>query len=81
MRRCVFLATLHTSDRMQFFTVLQDKLHSFNNQNDRSTRFLCITNYRIDHIIKRFHEENSIMSGLLSQYLSPRYGQVLLVSG
>ena len=24
-------------------------------------------NYRIDHIIKRFHEENSLMSGLFSQ--------------
>ena len=36
-------------------------------QHNRNTRFLCITNYRIDHIIKRFHEENSIMSGLLNQ--------------
>ena len=31
-------------------------------QDDRST-----TNYRIDHIIKRSHEENSIMQGLFSQ--------------
>ena len=30
-------------------------------------RFLYSTIYRIDHIIKRFHEENSIMSGLFSQ--------------
>ena len=49
-----------------FFTILQDKLHSFNNQDDQSTRFLCTTNYSIDHIIKRFHEENSIMPGLFS---------------
>ena len=35
-----------------------------NIQVDRSTHFLCTTNYRIDHIIKRFHEENSVMSGL-----------------
>ena len=29
--------------------------------------FLCKTNYRIDHTIKRFHEENSITSGLFSE--------------
>ena len=52
---------------MQFFTVLQDKLDSFNNQDDRSMRFLCKTSYGIDLIIKRFHEENSIMSGLFSK--------------
>ena len=48
---------------LQLFTILQDKLHSFNIQDDRSKRFLCTTNYSIDHI-KRFHEENSIMPGL-----------------
>ena len=48
----------------QFFTILQDKLRSFNIQDDRRMRFLCTTNYRIDHIIKCFHEENSILSGL-----------------
>ena len=37
---------------MQFFTNSKDKLHSFN---------------RIDHITKRFHGENSIMSGLFSK--------------
>ena len=42
------------------------KLYSFNNQDDRSTRFLCKTNYGIDLIIKRFHEENST-SGLFSK--------------
>ena len=35
---------------------------------DRSTRFLCTTNYRIDFIIitNRFHGENSIMPGLFN---------------
>ena len=49
---------------LQFFTILQDKLRSFNIQDDRSTRFLCTTNYDIGHIIKGFHNENSIMPGL-----------------
>ena len=52
---------------MRFFTILQDNLYSFNNQDDGSTRFLCKTNYGIDLIIKGFHEENSIMSGLFSK--------------
>ena len=52
---------------LQFFTILQDKLRSFNIQDDQSTRFLCTTNYSIDYIIKRFHEQNSIMPGLFSQ--------------
>ena len=30
-------------------------------------RFLYTTIYRIDHIIKPFHEDNSIMLGLFSQ--------------
>ena len=77
MRRCFFYHTdlgqnlfffaLFKPIVLQFFTILQDKLHSFNIQGDRSTRFLCATNYGIDHIIKRFHEENSIMPGLFSQ--------------
>ena len=57
---------METSDRMQFFS----RLHLFNIQDiqdDRSTRFLCTANYKIDHIIKLFHEENSIISGLFSQ--------------
>ena len=50
---------------MPFCTILQDKLHSFTYyiQDDRSTRFFCTTNCSIDHIIKRFHEVNS-MPGL-----------------
>ena len=43
---------------LQFFTILQDKLRSLNIQDDRSARFLWAKDYRIDHIIKRFHEEN-----------------------
>ena len=35
-------------------------------QDDRNKRFLCTTNHRIDHIKKRFHEDNSIMSELFS---------------
>ena len=31
---------IQTSDKMQYFTILQYKLHSFNIQNDRSTRGL-----------------------------------------
>ena len=64
MRRCFFI--IETSDRMQFFTILQGKLHSFNIQDDRSTRFLCTANYRIDLIINRFRGDNSIMPGLFS---------------
>ena len=45
---------------LQFFTILQDKSHSFNFQGDRSTRFLCTTNYRIDFIMKTFHEDCSV---------------------
>ena len=71
MRRCFFI--IQTSDRicfflalfkpiiLLFFTILQDKLHSFNIQDDRSTHFLCKANYSL---IQRFHEENS-MPGLM----------------
>ena len=51
---------------LEFFTILQDKLYSFNIQDDQGTRFFYTTNYSIDHIIKRFHEEISIMQGLFS---------------
>ena len=74
MRRCFFNHTdlgqnlfffaLFEPIILQFFTILQDKLHSFNIQEDRNTRFLCTTNYSIDLIIKRFDEENSIMPKL-----------------
>ena len=64
MRRC-FLVSLRTSDWIRFCTILQDKLYSFNNQDHRSMGFLCKTNYGID--LQRFHEENSIMSGLFSK--------------
>ena len=64
-----FILFIHHIWDTQYFEALlvQDKLDSFNIQDDRSTRFLCTTNYRIDYIIKRFHGENSIMSELLSQ--------------
>ena len=72
MTCCFFI--VQTSDRIFFFfalfkpiilpfcSILQDKLHSFKYyiQDDRSTRFFCTTNYSIDHIIKRFHEANSM---------------------
>ena len=63
----LFIFELFKPIILQFFTILQDKLHSFNIQDDWSTRFLSRTNYSIDHIIKRFHEKNSIMPGLFSQ--------------
>ena len=65
--RILFFFALFKPIILQFFTILQYKLHSFNIQDDQSTRFLCTTNYSIDHIIKRFHEENSIMPGLFSK--------------
>ena len=75
MRRCFFFNQTNLGQNLfffalfkpillQFFTILQDKLHSFNIQDDRSTRFLCTTNYSIDHIIKRFDEENYTMPEL-----------------
>ena len=54
----LFFLALFKPIILQFFTILQDKLRSFNIQDDRSTRFLWAKNYRIDHIIKRFHEDN-----------------------
>ena len=33
---------IQTSDRMQYFTILQYTLYSFNNQDDRSTRGLLV---------------------------------------
>ena len=33
---------------LQFFTILQENLHSFNIRDDQSTRFLCTTNYSIE---------------------------------
>ena len=65
--RILFFFALFKPIILQLFTTLQDKMHSFNIQDDQSTRFLCTTNYSIDHIIKRFHEENSIMPGLFSK--------------
>ena len=60
--RILFFFALFKPIILQFFLIF-----SFNIQDDQSTRFLCTTNYSIDHIIKRFHEENSIMPGLFSK--------------
>ena len=65
--RILFFFALFKPIILQLFTTLQDKLHSFNIQDDQSTRFLCTTNYSIDHIIKSFHEENSIMPRVFSK--------------
>ena len=59
-RFCSFLPYFLKPVLLQFSTILQDKLHSFIIQDDRSTRFLCTTNHRIDYIIKRFHEDCSV---------------------
>ena len=45
----------------------QIALSRVNIQEARRTRFPCTTNYRIDHIIKRFHEKNSTISGPFSK--------------
>ena len=37
MRRCIYI--IQTSDRMQYFTVFQDKLHSVNIQDDQPLAF------------------------------------------
>ena len=42
MRRCFYHAD-RTSYEMQYFTIFQDKLHSFNTQDHRSTRGLLIS--------------------------------------
>ena len=68
MRRFFFLNRPWTDLFCSFLlNLLQDELHSLSIQGNRSTRFLWTTNYRIDYIIKRFDEENSIISGLFSQ--------------
>ena len=39
MRRCFYHTDLY---KMQYFTIFQDKLHSFNIQHHRSTRALLV---------------------------------------
>ena len=65
--RILFFFALFKPIILQLFTTLQEKLHSFNIQDDQSTRFLRTTNYSIDHIVKSFHEENSIMPRVFSK--------------
>ena len=50
--------------------ILQDKLHSFNIKDDRSTRFPSTTNYKNDNNITRFYIETSpLRKGLFSQVI------------
>ena len=44
--------------------ILQDKLHSFNIQDDQSKRFPSLTNYKNHNNIKRFYIENSPLDGI-----------------
>ena len=46
----LFFSALVKPIILKFFTILQDKLHSFNIKDDQSTRFLRTTNYSIDYI-------------------------------
>ena len=72
IRRCLFI--VQTSDRIYafffFFALfylyilylfLQDKFHSFNIQEDRSTRFPSKKNYKQQH--KSFGMKNSLLDG------------------
>ena len=39
-------------------------------QDDQNTRFLCTTNYRINHIIQRFYKDNIIGDELLLSFVA-----------
>ena len=41
LRRCVFIIRTMDRNKMQFFTIKEDKLHLFNIQDARSMRHLC----------------------------------------
>ena len=43
LRQNLFFFALFKPIILQFFTILRDKLHSFNIRDDRSTHFLCMT--------------------------------------
>ena len=77
MRRCFFL-TYRPRTEFIFLPYLNFNSAVFHNfarqiafiqsvQDDRRTHLLSTTNYGKDHVIKRFHEENSIMQRLFSQ--------------
>ena len=56
---------------LQFFfyrIILQDKLHTFNIQDNRSTLFPSTTNYKNDNNIKRFYVDNIIGDKLLLNF-------------
>ena len=81
IRRCLFI--VQTSDRIYaifffifalfysyirpFFFFLQDKFHSFNIQDDRSTCFPSTTNYKNNNNIKRLLWRIHYWTGLFSQ--------------
>ena len=93
--RTVFI--IQTSDRMRYFRILQYKLHAFNIQDDRSTKILIVryknTTYFIwikkketcacDHLKTTNLSADNFKKYLSSmgRHPSPRYGQVILVSG
>ena len=53
---------------LQFFTILQDKLHPFNQSRTIEARTSFAQQIiELNIIIKRFQEENTIMQGLFSQ--------------
>ena len=64
IRRCLFSDLgqnlWHFFPNFNHRIILQDKLHSFNIQDDRNTR---LTNYKNNNIIKRFYLENSPLDG------------------
>ena len=60
----IFFRTILLIIRQFFYRViLEDKLHSFNVQDDRRTRFPSTTNYKNDNNIKRFYKKNSLLDG------------------
>ena len=67
MRRCLFFLSYRPRKQCSFSQFCKTNCTNSQYSGQYSMRFLYSTIYRIDHIIKRFHEENSIMSGLFSQ--------------
>ena len=71
-RQKLFLLALLKPIILQFFTILQGKLRSFNIQDDRSTRFLWVKIYRIDHKTfswRKFSVNRDCLVGKLCSYV------------
>ena len=71
-RQKLFLLALLKPIILQFFTILQDKLRSFNIQDDRSTRFLWVKIYRIHHKTfswRKFFVNRDCLVGKLCSYV------------